>query len=824
MILIKKALFTSVLLIVFQSLCAQIPEGYYETTEGLTGDELKEALHHIIDDHTEHSYNDLWSILTESDEDPNNSGNFILIYTGRSIAKSSVYPDWNREHVWAKSHGDFGNTPPAGSDAHHIRPSDVSVNGDRGNKDFDNGGTQHSEATECYYTSTTWEPRDAVKGDVARMMFYMTVRYEGDVSGEPDLELVDYITYSTSSPIFGKLSTLLEWHDQDPVDDFERNRNEVIYSYQNNRNPFVDHPEYVAQIWDGEENIPPSITSVSISPVSPTSADEVAVSASITDADGTVTNVDLHWGLASGSLSNIFSMTNTSGDTYTSVSEIPSQADGTTVYYKIEAEDDAAAINTSSTQSYTVYDGGAVSLPFEEDFETVNEYEPIDIGGWRIYNEAGTTSWEGREYNANKYAQMSAYNTGEATNISWLITPEVDLTDITSAQFSFKSKDAYNNGEVLTVMISYDYNGSGDPNMADWTELNPEIANNAPSNNYASEFVFSGELDISSYIGQTIYIAFKYVGGDGSVTTTMQVDDVLITADTTSNAAPEISNINYSPENPESQDSVYVSAAISDPDGSVNSATIKWGNSTEDYTSQEEMSLENENAYLGVIPPQQDQTWVYFIIEAEDNEEGITTSEEMSYQVVDPENQAPVISDVVLDPENPTENDNVVISASADDTDGAIESVILKWKKNDEAYHEQSMNLSGGKYYGQISKQASGVTINFSIIAIDDFGAESTYEDSYEVSEASSLENVKLSQVKIFPNPASSRTKVVIPGYTGTLNFKIFDAIGSLVLNETMSFDQEDIIELKGIISGIYFMRITNESGISITRRLLVNH
>ena len=245
----KRTFLTLVYLLLSVSIFSQPPDGYYDNAQGLTGEQLKAALHNIIDDHVEKSYDFLWTILPESDEDPNNTNNFILLYTGRSISKSSSYPDYNREHVWAKSHGDFGTSAPAGTDAHHLRPTDVSVNSDRGNKDFDNGGTQHSEATGCYYTESTWEPRDAVKGDVARMMFYMAVRYEGDVSGEPDLELVDYITYPTTSPIFGKLSTLLQWHIDDPVDDIERHRNDVVYSYQENRNPFIDHPEYVDYIW-----------------------------------------------------------------------------------------------------------------------------------------------------------------------------------------------------------------------------------------------------------------------------------------------------------------------------------------------------------------------------------------------------------------------------------------------------------------------------------------------------------------------------------------------------------------------------------------------
>lgn len=234
----------------------QIPPGYYDPATGLYGDQLKAALHSIIDNHIEYTYDDLKEILKETDEDPQNSNNVILLYTGRSQAKSTFgggVNDWNREHVWAKSHGDFGTSPPCGTDIHHMKPTDASVNSDRGNKDFDNGGQQHPEATGCYYTEYTWEPRDEVKGDVARMILYMDVRYEGG-AGEPDLTAVDAVNTSPA-PEHGRLSTLLAWHVSDPPDAFEMNRNEVIYSYQQNRNPFIDHPEFVGYIWD-----PPSAT------------------------------------------------------------------------------------------------------------------------------------------------------------------------------------------------------------------------------------------------------------------------------------------------------------------------------------------------------------------------------------------------------------------------------------------------------------------------------------------------------------------------------------------------------------------------------------
>lgn len=225
---------------------------YYDAAIGKTGAALKSALHNIIDDHTEISYSNVWTALRETDEDPNNSNNVILLYTGRSQSKftnGGNVNDWNREHVWAKSHGDFGTSMGAGTDLHHLRPTDVSVNGTRSNLDFDNGGNEHSEASGNYYDSDSWEPRDSVKGDVARMLFYMAVRYEGD-SGELDLELNNKVNNGTA-PYHGKLSVLLQWHKQDPVDNFERTRNEIIYTdYQHNRNPFIDHPEWASAIWE----------------------------------------------------------------------------------------------------------------------------------------------------------------------------------------------------------------------------------------------------------------------------------------------------------------------------------------------------------------------------------------------------------------------------------------------------------------------------------------------------------------------------------------------------------------------------------------------
>ncbi|MEV4628810.1 endonuclease [Micromonospora sp. NPDC049523] len=224
---------------------------YYASAIGKTGTALRSALHNVIRVQTRLTYDQVWEALKDTDQDPNNSGNVILLYSGRSQSKNTNGGnpnDWNREHVWAKSHGDFGTATGPGTDVHHLRPEDVSVNASRGNKDFDSGGSTVAEAPGNYTDSDSFEPRNAVKGDVARMIMYMAVRYEGG-DGWPNLEMNQSVN-NGSNPYIGKLSVLLQWNRSDPPDAFEKRRNQVIYDeWQGNRNPFIDHPEWATAIW-----------------------------------------------------------------------------------------------------------------------------------------------------------------------------------------------------------------------------------------------------------------------------------------------------------------------------------------------------------------------------------------------------------------------------------------------------------------------------------------------------------------------------------------------------------------------------------------------
>lgn len=248
--------------------------GYYDGISGY-GASLKGDLHDLLrtTHTTKYSYDALWTQLRYTDEDPNNSNNIIEIYTGWSVPKSNYgggVSQWNREHTWSKSHGDFGESRPAGTDLHHMRPCDATVNSAKGNKDFDEGGSEYidaspysgySGATGNYTTSSTWEPRDEDKGDVARMIMYMAVRYEGTDTSF-DLEIVDYNNSSPSGqPYYGKLSTLLAWHEEDPVDTREMQRNARSYERQGNRNPFIDYPQFAQFLWTP---VPQTATNISL--------------------------------------------------------------------------------------------------------------------------------------------------------------------------------------------------------------------------------------------------------------------------------------------------------------------------------------------------------------------------------------------------------------------------------------------------------------------------------------------------------------------------------------------------------------------------------
>jgi len=263
------------------------PPGYYDSVDETSSETLRQTLHEVIDGHQGYPYTsggtDTWDILEAADEDPNNSSNILDVYKNESYVKfGGGEGAYNREHSWPRSFGfpDEGSLNYPHNDCHHLFLCNVTYNGYRGSRPFDTcnedcfervtrenngqgGGSGVYPGNSNWFSGDdgpygTWETWIGRKGDVARAQFYMDLRYEGGTHGgtgaaEPDLILTDDRALIAASatgnnePVayMGLASVLYEWHLEDPVDDVERARNDAVYSYQGNRNPFIDHPEWV---------------------------------------------------------------------------------------------------------------------------------------------------------------------------------------------------------------------------------------------------------------------------------------------------------------------------------------------------------------------------------------------------------------------------------------------------------------------------------------------------------------------------------------------------------------------------------------------------
>lgn len=243
----------------YGNVTSTVPVGYYASIEGLSGAALKQGLQDIIANPTvvrAHTYGDVTDILKVADQNPLNSNQVWMMYVESPRAKldfqtsSSNVGTWNREHIYPQSRGGFANatedTPDginvwsssnaddlaAGhADAHHIRAEDGPENSSRSNKDYGLTGYNGPSGTQG-----SW------KGDVARAVFYMAIRYNG-------LDVVNGDIPDTTVGQLGDLTTLLSWNQSDPRDDFEMNRNNYIYTWQMNRNPFIDYPLLADYIW-----------------------------------------------------------------------------------------------------------------------------------------------------------------------------------------------------------------------------------------------------------------------------------------------------------------------------------------------------------------------------------------------------------------------------------------------------------------------------------------------------------------------------------------------------------------------------------------------
>lgn len=249
----------AILIALSGALSAQ-PAGYYNSAYGLTGQQLKAALHNIIDDHDAASYSYLWTAFQTTDVRADGGvwdiySNSQYVFVDDQCGSYSSEGDcYNREHSWPQSW--FNEAAPMKSDLFHIYPTDGYVNGVRGNYPFgevgvatyiSSNGSKLGNSVTPGYTATVFEPIDEYKGDLARSMFYMSVRYYTEDGGWNSSGMTDKAEIKEWA-----MTMLLRWHENDPVSQKEIDRNNAIYAIQGNRNPFIDNPDFAPMIWDPE--------------------------------------------------------------------------------------------------------------------------------------------------------------------------------------------------------------------------------------------------------------------------------------------------------------------------------------------------------------------------------------------------------------------------------------------------------------------------------------------------------------------------------------------------------------------------------------------
>ena len=376
---------------------AATPAGYYDAANTSSPLALRNTLHDIIDDHQRFPYTssatDTWDILESADEDPANPNNVIDIYKNASYSKAGGGNNfYNREHTWPKSYGfpDDGSSNYPYTDTHHLFISDSSYNSSRSNKPYADcngcsekitllnnnrgGGAGDSNWTAGQYEDGSWQTWAGRKGDTARAMMYMAIRYEGGTHGvtgvsEPDLILTDDRSLigssSTGSNLsvayMGLKSVLLQWHKEDPVDAFEQRHNDTVYMFQGNRNPFVDHPEYVACVFENNCSGTPGDTTAPAAPngLSATGGDMQVTMSWSANAESDLAGYNIYRSTVSGSVGSKVNASLVTGTSFTDTSV----AADTTYYYTVNAVDTSFNQSTASLEATATTDAGTPPPP-----------------------------------------------------------------------------------------------------------------------------------------------------------------------------------------------------------------------------------------------------------------------------------------------------------------------------------------------------------------------------------------------------------------------------------------------------------------------------
>lgn len=850
----------SLFLFIYSFSWGQAPNGYYDDANGLDGAELKTALSSIISGHTSLSYKALWTAFQYTDKKPNGKVwdmysdipggtpayefTFITDQCGNYSGEGSCY---NREHSFPKSW--FNDGTPMYSDMFHLVPTDGYVNGQRGNYPFGEVGsaswtsTNGSKKGTCSYpgySGTVFEPIDEYKGDFARGYFYMATRYESNISGwsSPMLNGTSYPAYTEWA-----VNLLMDWHEQDPVSQKEIDRNNKIYEdYQHNRNPYIDHPEYVNLIW-GDGTTALHFTST---PDTEVLADE-QYTYNVTATGGSGNSVTINctvkpdWITFTGGSNGSASLTGTPSVSDEGIhSVVLTATDGETTVnqlFSIEVESFDPEIIFSSTPitsatvnqqySYTAQAGvignatatiafGATTIPtwltltdngngtailYGSPTEThIGDNDVVLLASseglskaqsFTISVSGGGLGGEFVETFTLMPESSSSYSNRSWTgdnDIAWSATSARTDEEIDGRAICFKNSGApYLLSQTLSggvSVITFDhqqkFSGSGGTITL-----------------FINDVQIGDPVEVSSETGHAI---FNNINTSGNFTiklvsdgvTRIAIDNLGWTSLEVPTQSPVFGNISHSPVSPYANDEVTFTAEVTDPDGSIQQVSLKSGNSSESLNQTIDMEFVADDTYSVSLQLPLVNGNVYYAVEAVDNDENTTVSPTF---VVIPKIDKFTLTIFVVG-EGAVEVDDIEYSTPISAEDGTDLNLL-------------AIPNNGFKFEGWTGGIVS-TEANQTITVLKDMEVTATF------SPISGIGNNGLNTARVYPNPFNS--SISIESSFQINQVTLYSIIGQPIL--TVS-NPKGFINTDSVKPGLYLLKIESSSGETVFFKII---
>jgi hypothetical protein len=720
-----------------------------------------------------------------------NDGNYITDRTrSKDLNGGTQGTDWNREHTYAKSLGtpNLGTSGP-GSDAHHLRPADVTFNGQRGSKKFATGSGHAGDSNGGWYAGDEW------KGDIARMMMYMYLRY-----GNQCKPTGVGIGSSGSTPD-DMIDLFLQWNADDPVSQLEQNRNTYhentgnAYA-QGNRNPFIDNPAFATQIWGGpqaEDLFGGGGNNDTQAPTAP---------ANLSASNTTQTTTDLSWTASTDNIGvtgyNIYRNGSIIAFTSATSFQATSLIASTTYSFSIKAKDAAgnisAASNTATVTTQSSGGGGggnSTELFFSEYIEGSSYNKALEIANftgnsvnlasYSIKKQSnGSGSWSGALNLSGTLSNGDVYVAANS-NASATILAEADYTS-TASQLSFNGNDPvglFKNNVLIDIIGNF--NG-GSSNFAKDQTIRRKESITSPS----TTFNKTGEWDVyakNTFDGLGSHTASG--GGSGGSTTDILLDNSFETGwDGWLDGGTDCYRINSS----RSFDGNY-SIRIRDNSGTGSAMT----SSTFDVTAYDNLEI-TFNFYSYSMEFNED-FWVRYF-------DGSTWQTVQAFaRGTDFNNNQFTAATVNISSSNYNFPSNAKFRFQCDASSNAdqiyIDNVVIT---------ATSGVVNNSQSNTTISSNKRGQDFDNQIIEVEEIG--------------------------IYPNPASSgfnallRAEFDLEGTTTSVQINIFNLQGKLVGTQKIHNVENEFFEhtinISDLKNGIYFVNISTTKGFSVTKKLVV--